>query len=120
MRVSAIEEYGLRFLVALAREGLGGQLSISEMAEREGLSIPYTSKVLSALRQADLVVAARGRSGGFSIARAQEEIDLFQVVTALGGPLIDPDHCAKHSGQRSSCVHVGNCSVHEVLAGLAG
>ena len=115
-----MEKYGLRCLVTLARHGVGEQLSISDIAEMEGLSIPYTSKVLSALRQADLVVAARGRSGGFSIARDPKEIKLYDIITALGGPIIDSDHCTKHTGQKSQCVHVGRCSVHDVLAGLAG
>ena len=38
MRISAVEEYGLRCLLDLARQGSGGQLSISDIAEREGLS----------------------------------------------------------------------------------
>lgn len=120
MRISAIEEYGLRCLVTLAREGTGGMLSIADMAQREGLSIPYTSKLLSILRRAGLVVAERGRGGGFSIARDPAEIDLYEVITALGGPIIDPDHCTRFSGQRDECVHAENCSVHEVLGGLAG
>ena len=120
MRISAIEEYGLRCLVTLAREGTKGMFSIADMAEREGLSVPYTSKLLSILRKAGLVTAERGRGGGFSIARDPAEIDLYEVITALGGPIIDPDHCSRFSGQREECVHAENCSVHDVLGGLAG
>lgn len=120
MRISAIEEYGLRCLVTLAREGTKGMLSIADMAEKEGLSVPYTSKLLSILRKAGLVVAERGRGGGFSIARDPAEIDLYEVITALGGPIIDPDHCTRFSGQREECVHADNCSVQDVLGGLAG
>jgi Rrf2 family protein len=120
MRISAIEEYGLRCLISLAREGKGGQLSISDMAEREGISVPYASKLLSILRKAGLVTAERGRGGGFSIARDPAEIDLYEIITSLGGPIIDPDHCAKFSGQEDECVHIDDCSVHHVLGGLAG
>ena len=42
------------------------------------------------------------------------------MLTSLGGPLIDPEHCSKHSGQRDECIHINNCSVHDVLGGLAG
>jgi Rrf2 family protein len=120
MRISAVEEYGLRCLVALARKGPGGQLSIPETAEMEGISIPYASKLLSMLRKAGLVTAVRGRGGGFCIARHPREITLLEVITALGGPLMAPDHCTKYTGQLERCVHVGNCTVHEVLDGLAG
>jgi len=120
MRITAVEEYGLRCLLTLARKGTSGQMSISEISEKEGLSVPYASKLLGILRRAGLVVAARGRSGGFSIAREPKDIGLYEVLTALGGPLIDPDHCQKYSGQLDECVHFANCSVHDVLGGLAG
>lgn len=120
MRISAVEEYGLRCLLALAKVGPTGQLSISEIAQAEGLSIPYASKLLGILRKSGLVVAARGRSGGFTIARDPKEIHLYEVLTSLGGPLIDPNHCQKYSGQHDECVHINNCSMHDVLGGLAG
>lgn len=120
MRISAVEEYGLRCLLTLARQGNDGQLSIADIAEREGLSVPYASKLLALLRKEGLVVAERGRGGGFSIARPAEEVSMYEVITALGGPLIDPNHCTKFSGQQEECVHADNCSVHTVLGGLAG
>lgn len=95
-------------------------MSISEVAEQEGLSVPYASKLLSILRKEGLVTAERGRTGGFTIARAPESINLLEVITALGGPLIDPNHCEKFTGQLDRCVHEDQCSVHNVLDGLAG
>lgn len=120
MRITAVEEYGLRCLLTLAGKGTSGQMSISEIAEKEGLSIPYASKLLGILRRAGLVVAARGRTGGFSIAKEPKEIGLYEILTSLGGPLIDPNHCQKYSGQLDECVHFANCSVHDILGGLAG
>jgi Rrf2 family protein len=120
MRITAVEEYGLRCLMALASKGPGEQLSIAEIAEMEGLSVPYVSKLLSILRKAGLVSAERGRSGGFMITRPLKEITLYEVMTSLGGPLIDPEHCQRHSGLREECIHINKCSVHDILGGLAG
>lgn len=120
MRITAVEEYGLRCLVTLARSGPGQQLSISRIAEMEGLSVPYVSKLLSLLRKAGLVTAVRGCGGGFSLTRDPGEISLYDVLRSLGGPLIDPDHCERHAGQLDECVHRENCSVLDVLGGLAG
>lgn len=119
MRFSALEEYGLRCMVSLAKAGRNKQLSISDVSEKEGLSIPYTSKLLSILRKAGLVTAVRGRGGGFCIAREPKTINLLEVLTALGGPLIDPNHCTKFSGQLDKCIHTGNCSVQYTFAGLS-
>ncbi len=120
MRFSATEEYGLRCLLVLARKGPGDRLSIPDIAEMEGISVPYASKLLSKLRKAGLVTTVRGRKGGFYIARPPDEICLLEVITGLGGPLIDPDHCLKRSGRLERCVHVSHCSVHDMLGGLAG
>jgi len=119
MRISSLEEYGLRCMLALARKGPDGQLSISEIAEMEGLSVPYASKLLAILRKAKLVNAVRGRGGGFGISREPADITLLEVLTALGGPLLDPDHCSRFSGQLDECVHRDDCSVHHVLDSLA-
>jgi len=120
MRITAVEEYGLRCLLNLARKGVREQMSIAEIARAEGLSTPYASKLLSILRRAGLVEAARGRGGGFTIAREPASISLYEVLTSLGGPLIDPDHCGKYTGQLDQCVHSQGCSVHDLLGGLAG
>ena len=120
MRITAIEEYGLRCLLTLARKGPGKQLTIPEIAELEGLSVPYATKLLSILRRAGLVTAERGRTGGFTITRPLDQISLYEVLVALGGPLIDPRHCQRHSGQLEQCIHIKSCSVHDVLGGLAG
>lgn len=119
MRITALEEYGLRCLLVLAGKGTNGQLSISEIAEMEGLSVPYASKLLSIMRKADLVKALRGRGGGFRIARPPEQVSLLEVITCLGGPLIDDDHCDRYSGQKDTCVRDGHCAVRHVLGGLA-
>ncbi len=106
-------------MLALARVGMEGQLSISDIAEKEGLSVPYASKLLAILRKAKLATAVRGRGGGFCIARPAAEINLLEVMTALGGPLLDPDHCEKFTGQLDECVHKDECSVHHVLDSLS-
>jgi len=118
MRISAVEKYGLRCLIALARKGSNRQLSISEIAQLEGLSIPYTSKLLSILRRAGLVTAVRGRGGGFRLKQHPRKVNLLEAITSLGGPLFAPDHCTQYTGQMDRCVHMGNCSMYVVLHNL--
>lgn len=118
MRVSSLEEYGLRCLLALATEPEGGQLTIPEIAQKEGLSEPYVGKILSLLKKGNLIKSARGRKGGFTIAKPANEVSLLEAVTTLGGPLIEHDHCNKYTGVLQQCVHYDCCSVRYVLGGL--
>ena len=120
MRINAIEEYGLRCLLALAKKGPEEQMTIPEIARDEGLSVSYVSKLLWTLRKAGLVKAERGRSGGFSLSREPEKISLYESLTALGGPLVDEKHCRKFTGQLDRCVHAGQCSIHHMLGSISG
>jgi len=119
MRISALESYGLRCLLALASKETKGTMTIPDIAKIEGLSIPYASKLLSILRKHGLVHSVRGRGGGFRISRPPAQINLLEVLTALDGPLIEPEHCRRFSGQLEECIHTEKCSIHNVLGDLA-
>src|SRR5262245_37930174 len=87
MKLSAQEEIGLRCLVQLAQRAPGGGATIHEVAHAEGLTQAYVAKVLAVLKHGGLVVASRGRDGGYTLARPAEAITLSDAFTALGGRL---------------------------------
>lgn len=123
MRISAMEEYGLRALLCLARRAIRtndplASLTIPEVAEEEGLSIPYTSKIMRKLRQGNLVIAERGRSGGYHLINDPSKINLYQALETLGGPMMPVDHCDKHAGSQEICVHVSDCSLRGAFGGF--
>jgi Rrf2 family protein len=119
MKISSQEEYGLRCLLRLARaeENRVQSLTIPEVAAGEGLSPPYVAKLLGVLRHAGLIDSARGRAGGYRLARPPAEVSLGQVLMALGEPLFEePGYCERHAGTESDghCVHLGNCNIRAV------
>ncbi len=121
MKISAQEEYGLRCLLRLARTD-GQSLSIAEVAAAEGLSVPYVAKLLGVLRQEGIIDSARGRSGGYRLARNPREIGLGSVLMALGEPLFEePVYCEKHAGTETTdgvCVHHGGCTLRALWGTL--
>ena len=85
MHLLAQEEYGLRCLLQVARHHGSQPLTISEIAEAEGLSPEYTAKLMRALRKGGLVVSTRGAGGGYHLARPAAAITPWQVIQVLGG-----------------------------------
>jgi len=111
MKVTALEEYGLRCMLLFADKANESPLTLNEISTREGLSVPYAGKLLMILKQAGLVRAVRGRRGGYTLARAPEETYLKEIFDALGEPFFGPHHCRRHTGLNDSCVHAEHCNV---------
>ena len=114
MKVTALEEYGLRCMVLLARIGSEHPLTLPEFGTREGVSIPYAGKLLMILKKSGLVKAVRGRRGGYVLAHPAEDIPLKRIFDALGQPVFSTNHCDRYSGDNETCVHRGRCSVKNI------
>ncbi len=119
MKIGANEEYGLRCLVRLDYAGYeGGSLTIPEIAGAEGVSQAYAAKILRALRKGGFAKAARGKEGGYTLARPAGEIVIGDVMDALGGRLFESDFCDSHSGQAAICTRSVDCSVRSLWRAL--
>ena len=51
MKLSSQEEYGLRCLLRVGREGDGASLTIPELSRAEGISEPNVAKMMRVLRR---------------------------------------------------------------------
>lgn len=120
MKITAQEEYGLRCLLQLARHAGPEPLTIAAIAETEGLSVPYVSKLMGTLRQSGLVDSVRGRSGGYALTRPADRITVADALQGLGGHLLfTSDFCETHHGTQDVCVHLSQCSIRS-LWGVLG
>ena len=119
MKVTAQEEYGLRCMVQLAKShARKAPLTITEIAEAEGLSGPHVGKLLGVLREGGLVLGVRGRSGGYSLSRNPHAITLDEVLSVLSGRLFDGQYCDKYNGELENCVHSENCSLRSIWGAI--
>ncbi len=112
MKLSSNEEYGLRCLLRLAYAGPG--LTIPELSQAEGVSASYTAKLLRELRKGGFVTAARGKDGGYALARPASAIVIGDVMDALGGRIFESDFCDSHAGSAAICTRSVDCSVRSL------
>ena len=112
MKLTSQEEYGLRCLLRLAREG--ESLTIPKIALKEGISNFYVAKLMRILRRGGLVKSVRGQAGGYELARPAGKIVVGEALAILGGRLYDPGFCEEHSGSESSCANSVDCSVRSL------
>ena len=114
MKMTSQEEYGLRCLLRLGREGDGGSLTIAELSRQEGISAPNVAKMMRILRKAGLVTSTRGKEGGYTLARAPERINLGEALAVLGGRIFDSRFCERHAGTVRLCTNTPDCSIRSV------
>jgi Rrf2 family protein len=114
MRITALEEYGLRCMVLLARQKGDNPLTLPEFAAREGFSIPYAGKLLMILKNSGLVKAVRGRKGGYVLASDSKAITLKEIFRVLDKPVFSVGYCEKYTGEDGVCVHSGDCAVKNI------
>ena len=76
-------EYGLRAAVHLATLPDDEHASASDISERTKVPIPYLQKVLRTLTRAGVLKARRGMGGGFSLAKASNEITVLEILDAF-------------------------------------
>lgn len=92
MMFSTKAEYGVRVMAHLAKSDDEGPISLSTIADAEGLPLAYLEHLVQRLRKADLVESRRGAHGGYTLARAPVDISMAEVVSALEGD-IAPIEC---------------------------
>ena len=107
MIFSTKAEYGVRVMAHLA--GTDGQtpISLGSIAEAEGLPLAYLEHLVQRLRKQGLVESRRGAHGGYSLARAAEDVTMAEIVEALEGE-IAPIECITAGADGSLiCVREG-------------
>ena len=130
--LSQTAEYALRAVVLLAARPAGATARVGELAEALDIPQNYLSKTLHVLTRAGVLVSARGKGGGFALARPAAGISLLEIVDPfdrLGskpvclmgqGECSEAHACAAHHTWKAVSMKVQTFFRHTTLADLAG
>ena len=113
MRITTWAEYGLICSLHLARRTGDGPVTGREIAAQEKLPPDYVEQILLRLRRADIVRSTRGAHGGYTLARAPEEISVRDVISASELATFDL-HCVSHPVDDERCAASHACSIRPV------
>lgn len=126
LRISKLSDYGTVMLAYMAARPKDLH-SAAELADALQLGQATVSKILKALAKKSLLIAYRGASGGYALARAPEAIQLAEVIDALEEQPFGLTECSSLEGtcaQEVSCVLRANWMringiVREALEGVS-
>ncbi len=81
---------------------------LSQIAERQRLSLAYLEQLFVPLRRAGLVESARGRTGGYRLARTAAEISIADIMEAVE----EDTQFTRCSGEDPRCSRDTPCITH--------
>ncbi len=116
MKLSTRGRYGLKAMVDLAvAYGGGSVVTVSKLAELQGISVPYLEQLIAAMRKGGLVNSTRGAQGGYTLARAPEDISVGEVLRVLEGSTALVD-CVGY--ESFDCENACSCSARPLFLKL--
>jgi len=88
MNFSKTAQYAIRVLFYLDRYSEKSH-SVNILHQELNLPYKYLTKLMTELVKKGLVEASRGRGGGFSLAKDSNKILLYDILEAVGEPLVE-------------------------------
>ncbi len=96
----------------LAKAGSDKPVALSDIAERQGISVSYLEQLFAKLRRSDLVMSVRGPGGGYRLARGADDTRISDIILAVDEP-IKATRCDSHSA--AGCMGNGTrCITHDL------
>ncbi|BFM51183.1 Fe-S cluster assembly transcriptional regulator IscR [Marinomonas sp. THO17] len=114
MRLTTKGRYAVTAMLDLALHSTHGPVSLSDISERQGISLSYLEQLFSKLRKQSLVISVRGPGGGYRLSRANQDIYVAQIVDAVNES-VDATGCKGSS----DCQSGHTCLTHHLWCDLS-
>ncbi len=83
MKLSTKGRYAMIALTDLAGHSPERLVALSEIADRQDISLAYLEQLFVKLRRAEIVESVRGPGGGYRLARPVGEIRISEILSAV-------------------------------------
>ena len=115
MRLTTKGRYAVTAMLDLAIHQTQASISLSDIADRQAISLSYLEQLFARLRRHGLVESARGPGGGYRLARPAGQIFVSEVINA-----VDEGVEATRCSGAHNCHDNGRCITHDLWEDLTG
>ena len=105
MKISSQGRYAVRTLIDITTTQKE-YVSISEISERQNVSIKYLEKIMRILVKGKLVESLMGSNGGYKLAKRADKISVAEIFALTG----DNPNLAPCQISKEKCPNSKNCS----------
>lgn len=96
MKLTYKSEYALLALTHLARAKPAEYVSVESIAEAQHIPRKFLEQIMQILKRAHYVKSARGKQGGYCLAKQAHQITLAEVIRLFDGALAPTDSASKY------------------------
>ncbi len=115
MKLSTKGRYAVMAMLDLALNNKNQKpVKLTDISQRQGISLSYLEQLFTKLRRHDLVNSTRGPNGGYSLSHQPSEITIAQIITAVD-ECIDATRC---NGEKN-CHDTQICVTHQLWTDLS-
>ncbi len=118
MRVTAKGEYATQAVLYLALQ-YPGVLTIHDIAQRHHIPLKYLEQILLELKRGGVLESKRGVNGGYTLARAPEEISVGEVLRIVDGAFAESS-CIHNEAMGGVCVEGQSCGLKQTWRDVQG
>ncbi len=101
MMISTKGRYALRIMIDLAQHNDGSFISLSDISQRQEISVKYLEAIIAKLSRGGLVDSARGKAGGYRLNRKSKDYSVGEILL-LTETTLAPVACVDCNAQRCS------------------
>ena len=104
LRISKLTDYSIVILVYMAKQS--NSLTSRQISDGSNIPLSTVSKILKTLARNDILRSTRGATGGYTLAKAPEDLSVDYIVAAMEGPLAITE-CS--DGEPATCSEQHDC-----------
>ncbi len=113
MRLTTKGRFAVTAMLDLAMHAQNGPVTLSNISERQKISLSYLEQLFGKLRRSSLVESVRGPGGGYNLARPLDQLTVADIIIAVEEP-IDSRQCEG----RDNCLGDRRCMTHDLWENL--
>jgi Rrf2 family iron-sulfur cluster assembly transcriptional regulator len=106
--------YAVTAMLDLATNAAGAPLRLSDIADRQNISLSYLEQLFARLRRDELVIGVRGPGGGYRLGRGVNAISVADIIESVN-ERIDVTRC----GGAGDCDRGDTCLTHHLWSELS-
>lgn len=115
MKISTKGRYAIRLMLDIAQHSDGGNVSIKDVSERQGISVKYLEQIVNMLSKAGYLRSRRGSQGGYRMAKEPGAYTVGDILRVTEGD-ISPVACLEE--EENQCPRAAECPTIDFWQGL--